>query len=204
MILRVDPQEITLSTYSPRPIRIQSSRCPRASLVNVYFLSLCSISRILSLTQMYAKQTNSGKRSADRHLGGCEVGVTHLSTGVIIYLEGLSVRHPKGARSIGIGHPRSGDRCTKTLPYPLDPLWVAEQSLQRPRKGVAGLLALPAPHSSLLDEWLRCLSNASPLISETKAVVKRRKIGTFEIYERDGRGSYTGPAETARRVGGLR
>ena len=64
-------------------------------------------------------------------------GVTHLSIGVIIYLEGLSVRHPKGARSIGIGHPRSGDRCTKTLPYPLDPLWVAEQSLQRPRQGVA-------------------------------------------------------------------
>ena len=150
-------------------------------------------------TQMYAKQTNSGKRSEGRHLGGCEAGVTHLSIGVIIYLEGLSVRHPKGARSIGIGHPRSGDRCTKTLPYPLDPLWVAEQSLQRPRKGVAGLLALPAPHSSLLDEWLRCLSNASPLISETKAVVKRRKIGTFEIYERDGRGSYTGSAETARR-----
>ncbi len=89
--------------------------------------------------------------------------MTHLSIGVIINLEGLSVRHPKGARSIGIGHPRSGDRCTKTLPYPLDPLWVAEQSLQRPRQGVAGLLALPAPHSSLLDEWLRCLSNASPL-----------------------------------------
>ena len=64
-------------------------------------------------------------------------GVTHLSTGVIIYIEGLFVRHPKGARSIGIGHPRSGDRCTKTLPYPLDPLWVAEQSLQRPRQGVA-------------------------------------------------------------------
>ena len=68
-----------------------------------------------------------------------------MSIGVIIYLEGLSVRHPKGARSIGIGHPRSGDRCTKTLPYPLDPLWVAEQSLQRPRQGVAGLLALPGP-----------------------------------------------------------
>ena len=48
----------------------------------------------------------------------------------------LSVRHPKGARSIGIGHPRSGDRCTTTLPYPLDPLWVAEQSLPRPRQGV--------------------------------------------------------------------
>ena len=47
------------------------------------------------------------------------------------------MRHPKGARSIGIGHPRSGDRCTKTLPYLLDPLWVAEQSLQRPRQGVA-------------------------------------------------------------------
>ena len=72
-------------------------------------------------------------------------GVTHLSIGEIIYIEGLSVRHPKGARSIGIGHPRSGDRCTKTLPYPLDPLWVAEQSLQRPRKGVAGSLAMPAP-----------------------------------------------------------
>ena len=68
-----------------------------------------------------------------------------MSIGVIIYLEGLSERHPKGARSIGIGHPRSGDRCTKTLPYPLDPLWVAEQSLQRPRQGVAGLLALPDP-----------------------------------------------------------
>ena len=68
---------------------------------------------------------------------GRGAGLTHLSIGVIIYLEGLSVRHPKGARSIGIGHPRSGDRCTKTLPYPLDPLWVAEQSLQRPRQGVA-------------------------------------------------------------------
>ena len=63
--------------------------------------------------------------------------MTHLSIGVIIYLEGLSVRHPKGARSIGIGHPRSGDRCTKTLPYPLDPLWVAEQipPLRRPARG---------------------------------------------------------------------
>ena len=29
--------------------------------------------------------------------------------------------------SIGIGHPQSGDRCTETRPYPLDPLWVAEQ-----------------------------------------------------------------------------
>ena len=54
-----------------------------------------------------------------------------------IFQRSLSVRHPKGARSIGIGHPRSGDRCTKTLPYPLDPLWVAEQSLQRPRQCVA-------------------------------------------------------------------
>ena len=102
----------------------------------MYFPSLCSISRILSLTQMYAKQTNSGKRSESRHFVGCEAGVTHLSIGVIIYLEGLSVKHPKGARSIGIGHPRSGDRCTKPLPYPLDPLWVAEQSLQRHPSGV--------------------------------------------------------------------
>ena len=31
------------------------------------------------------------------------------------------------SRSIGIGHPRSGDRCTETRPYILDPLWVAVQ-----------------------------------------------------------------------------
>ena len=29
--------------------------------------------------------------------------------------------------SIGIGHPRIGDRCVETRSYPLDPLWVAEQ-----------------------------------------------------------------------------
>ena len=57
---------------------------------------------------------------------------THMSNGVIIYQGGLSVRHPKGARSIGIGHPRSGDRCTETLPYPLDPLRVAEQKSSFP------------------------------------------------------------------------
>ena len=62
--------------------------------------------------------------------------MTHLSIGVIINLEGLSVRHLKGVRSIGIGHRFADDRCTKTLPYPLDPLWVAEQRLQRPRQGV--------------------------------------------------------------------
>ena len=39
--------------------------------------------------------------------------------------------------SIGIGHPQSGDRCTEAHPYPLAPLWVAEQSPQRPRKGGA-------------------------------------------------------------------
>ena len=50
---------------------------------------------------------------------------------------GSSVRHPKGARSIGIGHPRSGDRCTETRPYPFDPLRVAEQksSFSATRKG---------------------------------------------------------------------
>ena len=104
-------------------------------------------------------------------------GVTHLSIGVIIYLEGLSVRHPKGARSIGIGHPRSGDRCTKALPYPLDPLWVAEQSLQRPRQGVAhtsqsisatpwrGRISLPGssfPRSSALRASTRGLRNGHP------------------------------------------
>ena len=42
-----------------------------------------------------------------------------------------------GARSIGIGHPRSGDRCTVTRPYPLDPLRVADQKSSFPatRKG---------------------------------------------------------------------
>ena len=59
-------------------------------------------------------------------------GATHLSIGVIIYPGGSSVRHPKGARSIGIGHPRSGDRCTVTRPYPLDPLRVAEQKSSFP------------------------------------------------------------------------
>ena len=44
----------------------------------------------------------------------------------------LSVRHPKGARSIGMGHPRSGDRCTETRPYPRDPLRVAEQKSPLP------------------------------------------------------------------------
>ena len=37
------------------------------------------------------------------------------------------MRHPKGARSIGIGHPRSGDRCADTYLDPLDPLRVAVQ-----------------------------------------------------------------------------
>ena len=27
-----------------------------------------------------------------------------------------------------IGHPRSGDRCTASHPYPFDPLWVAEHT----------------------------------------------------------------------------
>ena len=60
-----------------------------------------------------------------------------LCIGVIIYHGGSSVRHPKGARSIGIGHLRSGDRCTETLLYPIDPLWVAEQksSFSATRKG---------------------------------------------------------------------
>ena len=44
--------------------------------------------------------------------------MTHMSIEVIIYLKGLSVRHPR----------------------------------------------VLAPHSSLLDEWLRYLSNASPLL----------------------------------------
>ena len=117
-------------------------------------------------------------------LAELRAGVTHLSIGVIIYHGCSSVRHPKGARSLGIGHPRSGDRCTKTLPYPLDPLWVAEQSLQRLRQGVAGLLALPGPHSSLLDEWLRCLSNASPLASSLIPVIVSSNTGISEIYYR--------------------
>ena len=50
---------------------------------------------------------------------------------------GSSVRHPKGARSIGIGHRFADDRCTETRSYPLDPLRVAEQksSFSATRKG---------------------------------------------------------------------
>ena len=79
----------------------------------------------------------SGKDNRSVHPLLCSPGVTHLSIGVIIYPGGSSVRHPKGARSIGIGHPRSGDRCTVTRPYPLDPLRVAEQKSSFPvtRKG---------------------------------------------------------------------
>ena len=97
-------------------------------------------------------------------------GVTPLSTGVIIYLEGLSVRHPKGARSIGIGHPRSGDRCADTRLDPLDPLRVAEQKspfpappsgrripraslIVRHPDGVEGLLATPDPRVFGAREW---------------------------------------------------
>ena len=55
-------------------------------------------------------------------LQGGAPGVTYLSIGVIIYQGGSSVRHPKGARSIGIGHPRSGDRCTQRPVLPPRPL----------------------------------------------------------------------------------
>ena len=72
------------------------------------------------------------------------------------------MRHPKGARSIGIGHPRSGDRCADTRLNPLDPLRVAEKKspfpappsghripraslIVRHPSGVAGLLVMPGP-----------------------------------------------------------
>ena len=58
--------------------------------------------------------------------------VTHFSIRVVIYQGSSSGRHPKGARSIGIGHPRSGDRCTEPRPYTLDPLRVAEQKSSVP------------------------------------------------------------------------
>ena len=35
---------------------------------------------------------------------------------------GASGKHPKGARFIGIGHPRRGDRCTEPRPYPSTPI----------------------------------------------------------------------------------
>ncbi len=62
-------------------------------------------------------------------------GVTHLGIRVIIYQGGSSGRHPKGARSIGIGHPRSGDRCTEAHPKPHDPLRVAESPHSATHKG---------------------------------------------------------------------
>ena len=85
------------------------------------------------------------------------------------------MRHPKGARSIGIGHPRSGDRCANTRLNPIDPLRVAEQAFPFPAppsgrripraslivrrpSGVAGLLAMPDPRvfgATPLDRWLK-------------------------------------------------
>ena len=47
------------------------------------------------------------------------------------------MRHPKGARSLGIGHPQSGDRCAETRPYPIDPLGSPSSPPQQPRQGVA-------------------------------------------------------------------
>ena len=73
------------------------------------------------------------------------------------------MRHPKGARSIGIGHPRSGDRCTETRPYPLDPLRVAEQKSFFPatRKGSRpnAFAYTSVFGTSCLD---RCLWNGHP------------------------------------------
>ena len=85
---------------------------------------------------------------------------------------GRGVRHPKGARSIGIGHPQSGDRCVENRFHPLNPLRVAEQSppydparashlrvrasVRRPG-GVVGWLATSDPRvfgAMPLDRWL--------------------------------------------------
>ncbi|WP_211204672.1 hypothetical protein, partial [Porphyromonas bennonis] len=57
----------------------------------------------------------------------------------------------------------SGDRCTKTLPYPLDPLWVAEQSLQRPRQGVA-LTRLAMSATPWRGRGIACIAR-SPLFT---------------------------------------
>ena len=64
--------------------------------------------------------------------------MTHLSIGVIKYQGGSSVRHPKGARSIGIGHRFSDDRCTEPHPYPSTPCGSPSRNslFWRPAKGV--------------------------------------------------------------------
>ena len=55
----------------------------------------------------------------------------------------------RGARSIGIGHPRSGDRCAAPHPLPHDPLRVAEQATtsRRPARGRA-MMCAPIHRSS--------------------------------------------------------
>ena len=65
--------------------------------------------------------------------------VTHLGIRVIIYQGGSSGRHPKGARSIGIGHPLRGDRCADTHFDPLDPMGSPSRNppFRRPCEGVA-------------------------------------------------------------------
>ena len=57
-----------------------------------------------------------------------------------------------GARSIGIGHPRSGDRCTAPIPFPLDPARASpsrESPSRRPARG-RGLLGMAIHRSSAL------------------------------------------------------
>ena len=74
-----------------------------------------------------------------------------LCIGVIIYHGGSSVRHPKGARSIGIGHPRSGDRCTETFFTPSTPCGSPSRNplSRRPARG-RGLMRSLIHRSSAL------------------------------------------------------
>ena len=57
---------------------------------------------------------------------------------VLTYVTETEFRKQRGrspscnSRSIGIGHPRSGDRCANTRLNPLDPLRVAEQKFPFP------------------------------------------------------------------------
>ncbi len=69
-----------------------------------------------------------------------------------------------GARSIGIGHPRSGDRCTAPIPFPLDPDRASpdrEPPSRRPARG-RGLLGMAYTSvfgTACLD---RCLWSGHP------------------------------------------
>ena len=86
-----------------------------------------------------------------RHISGVLVMVTARGINALSGSVG-GVAPLVGARSIGIGHPRSGDRCTAPIPFPLDPARASpsgDPPSRRPARG-RGLLGMAIHRSSAL------------------------------------------------------